>query len=88
MKPKICLPPSPPTPPCPEFCGLAAVLRRCCSFFSSSPSPAFFCSPFPLQAQRGLAQPRSEQGEETTGHQNILISFFFFFSFSQCMKQY
>lgn len=93
MKPKICLSPSPPAPLYPELRGLAAVLRGCCSFFSRSPVSCIFlfnlafASSAQAPSRPSPLHPSVGQGEETAGHQNVLISFFFF-SFSHCMKKY
>lgn len=78
----------------PKLHGLAAVLRGCCSFFSFSRSPVscifLFTLPFASSAKARSAQALSKlsplhpsvgQGEETTRHQNVLISIFFFFFF-------
>lgn len=85
MKPKICLPPSPPTPWIPSSVGwLLFGGDAVASFALPAPVfPAFFCSPFPLGAQRGSLSPDSEhtklhpsveQGEESP----IPISFLLF----------
>lgn len=55
------------TPPYPELRGLAAVLRGCCSFFSSSPFPVFciflFTLPFASSVSARSAPVGSEQSE-------------------------
>lgn len=63
MKPKICLPPSPPTPWIPSSVGwLLFGGDAVASFALPAPVfPAFFCSPFPLGAQQGSLSPDSEQ---------------------------
>lgn len=67
----------------PEFRGLAAVLRRCCSFFSSSPVPCVFLVPVPFA---GSARARSAQAPsgatKPLGTRASSFPFFIFLIFS------
>ena len=87
-------------PQYPELRGLAAVLRGCCSFFSSSPCPCFLhfpVHPSLCKLSEGSLSPGSEQSRPApslsrAGRANRQAPqrphFLFLFSFSHCMKKY
>lgn len=92
---KICLPPFSSHPLYPELRGLAAVLRGCCSFFSSSCSPHSLC--FSGHPSLCNLSPGSEQTEPApslswAGQGSCrapeLPHFLFFSPFSLCMMKY
>lgn len=89
MKPKICLPPSPPTPRIPSSVGwLLFGGDAVASFPLLVPvSLHFSVHPSLWELSEGSLSPDSEQtkfhpsvrqGEETAGHQNVPISFLLF----------